>query len=47
MTFINCVKTVGGHPDWILIHLNGLRKIVSLRKNFSDISKDVRWQIEW
>ncbi|CRG90013.1 hypothetical protein PISL3812_07054 [Talaromyces islandicus] len=41
------IETASEHPDWILIHLNGLRKIVSLRKNFSDISKDVRWQIEW
>ncbi|KAH8700894.1 hypothetical protein BGW36DRAFT_291974 [Talaromyces proteolyticus] len=41
------IEIVGGHLDWIMIHLNGLRKIVSLRQNFSDIAKHVRWQIEW
>ncbi|OKL56599.1 hypothetical protein UA08_08174 [Talaromyces atroroseus] len=41
------IEITGSNPQDIAIHLNGLRKMVSLRKNFSDIAKNVRWQLEW
>ncbi|EED16352.1 hypothetical protein TSTA_014430 [Talaromyces stipitatus ATCC 10500] len=41
------VEITGSNPQDIAPHLNGLRKMVSLRKNFADISKNVRVQVEW
>lgn len=41
------IEITGSNAQDIAIHLNGLRKMVSLRMNFSDIATNVRWQIEW
>ncbi|KAL1966650.1 hypothetical protein VTN77DRAFT_4061 [Rasamsonia byssochlamydoides] len=41
------IEIAFGNPEHIKIHLNGLRKMVALRQNFSDIAAQVREQIEW
>ncbi|KAE8550565.1 hypothetical protein EYB25_006793 [Talaromyces marneffei] len=41
------VEVTGSNPQDIAPHLHGLRKMVSLRKNFADINKSVRSQVEW
>ncbi|KAL1980369.1 hypothetical protein VTN96DRAFT_4240 [Rasamsonia emersonii] len=41
------IEIVFGNPEHIKIHLNGLRKMVALRQNFSDIAPEIRKQIEW
>ena len=36
-----------GNPDYLKIHLAGLRQMVGMRNSFSDVPPDVRFQISW
>ncbi|KAJ5095827.1 hypothetical protein NUU61_005183 [Penicillium alfredii] len=36
-----------GNPDYLKIHLAGLRQMIALRNSFADVPSDVRFQISW
>lgn len=40
-------QIASGNPDYLKIHLAGLRQMIGLRKNFVDVPPDVRFQISW
>lgn len=41
------LQIASGNPDYLKIHLAGLRQMIGLRKNFADVPSDVRFQISW
>ncbi|KAJ5988712.1 hypothetical protein N7481_003922 [Penicillium waksmanii] len=41
------IEIASGNPDYLKIHLAGLRQMIGLRKNFADVPPDVRFQISW
>ncbi|CAG7948036.1 unnamed protein product [Penicillium nalgiovense] len=41
------IEIASGNPDYLKIHLAGLRQMIALRKNFDDVPSDVRFQISW
>lgn len=41
------LQIASGNPDYLKIHLAGLRQMIGLRKNFADVPPDVRFQISW
>ncbi|KAL4918974.1 hypothetical protein BDW62DRAFT_180231 [Aspergillus aurantiobrunneus] len=41
------VEIATGDPDYLKIHLAGLRQMVGMRINFADVADDVRFQISW
>ncbi|KAJ6171926.1 hypothetical protein N7470_000993 [Penicillium chermesinum] len=41
------IEIASGNPDYLKIHLAGLRQMIGLRKNFADVPSDVRFQISW
>ncbi|OJJ35589.1 hypothetical protein ASPWEDRAFT_109774 [Aspergillus wentii DTO 134E9] len=41
------IEVASGNPDYIKIHLAGLRQMVALRNSFADVPPDVRFQISW
>ncbi|OQE47443.1 hypothetical protein PENCOP_c001G05291 [Penicillium coprophilum] len=41
------IEIASGNPDYLKIHLAGLRQMIALRKNFNDVPSDVRFQISW
>lgn len=40
-------QIASGNPDYLKIHLAGLRQMIGMRKNFADVPPDVRFQINW
>jgi hypothetical protein len=40
-------KIASGNPDYLKIHLAGLRQMVAMRNSFADVPPDVRFQISW
>lgn len=40
-------QIASGNPDYLKIHLAGLRQMIGLRKNFADVPPDIRFQISW
>lgn len=40
-------QIASGNPDYLKIHLAGLRQMIGLRRNFADVPPDVRFQISW
>lgn len=40
-------QIASGNPDYLKIHLAGLRQMVGMRNSFSDVPPDVRFQISW
>ncbi|CAG8139773.1 unnamed protein product [Penicillium salamii] len=43
----NPFQIASGNPDYLKIHLAGLRQMIALRKGFDDVPSDVRFQISW
>lgn len=41
------IEIASGNPDYLKIHLAGLRQMVALRSNFTDVPPDIRFQISW
>ncbi|KAJ5341023.1 hypothetical protein N7541_010147 [Penicillium brevicompactum] len=41
------IEIASGNPDYLKIHLAGLRQMIALRKGFDDVPSDVRFQISW
>ncbi|KAJ5267571.1 hypothetical protein N7478_010379 [Penicillium angulare] len=41
------IEIASGNPDYLKIHLAGLRQMIGLRKSFADVPSDVRFQISW
>ncbi|KAL4941405.1 hypothetical protein BDV06DRAFT_181174 [Aspergillus oleicola] len=41
------VEIATGDPDYLKIHLAGLRQMVGMRVSFADVADDVRFQISW
>ncbi|KAL2798946.1 hypothetical protein BJX66DRAFT_14921 [Aspergillus keveii] len=41
------VEIATGDPDYLKIHLAGLRQMVGMRNSFADVVDDVRFQISW
>ncbi|KAJ5748601.1 uncharacterized protein N7511_010297 [Penicillium nucicola] len=41
------IEIASGNPDYLKIHLAGLRQMIALRKNFDEVPSDVRFQISW
>ncbi|CAG7924640.1 unnamed protein product [Penicillium olsonii] len=41
------LQIASGNPDYLKIHLAGLRQMIALRKGFDDVPSDVRFQISW
>ncbi|KAL4885838.1 fungal-specific transcription factor domain-containing protein [Aspergillus karnatakaensis] len=41
------VEIATGDPDYLKIHLAGLRQMVGMRISFADVADDVRFQISW
>ncbi|KAJ5574381.1 uncharacterized protein N7459_008808 [Penicillium hispanicum] len=41
------IEIASGNPDYLKIHLAGLRQMIGLRKNFADVPPDIRFQISW
>lgn len=41
------IEIASGNPDYVKIHLAGLRQMVALRSSFADVPPDVRFQISW
>ncbi|KAL2822718.1 fungal-specific transcription factor domain-containing protein [Aspergillus cavernicola] len=41
------VEIATGDPDYLKIHLAGLRQMVGMRNSFADVADDVRFQISW
>ncbi|OOQ86710.1 hypothetical protein PEBR_22051 [Penicillium brasilianum] len=41
------IEIASGNPDYLKIHLAGLRQMIGMRKNFADVLPDVRFQINW
>ncbi|KAJ5959883.1 uncharacterized protein N7479_007033 [Penicillium vulpinum] len=41
------IEIASGNPDYLKIHLAGLRQMIALRKSFDDVPSDVRFQISW
>ncbi|KAJ5103261.1 hypothetical protein N7532_003790 [Penicillium argentinense] len=41
------IEIASGNPDYLKIHLAGLRQMIGLRKNFAEVPPDVRFQISW
>ncbi|GFF48241.1 hypothetical protein IFM46972_08499 [Aspergillus udagawae] len=41
------IEIASGNPDYLKIHLAGLRQMVAMRNSFADVPPDVRFQISW
>ncbi|PLB39089.1 uncharacterized protein BDW47DRAFT_116745 [Aspergillus candidus] len=41
------IEIASGNPDYLKIHLAGLRQMVGMRNSFADVPPDVRFQISW
>ncbi|KAG2419230.1 hypothetical protein HFD88_004025 [Aspergillus terreus] len=41
------IEIASGNPDYLKVHLAGLRQMVSMRNSFADVPPDVRFQISW
>lgn len=41
------IEIATGNPDYLKVHLAGLRHMIALRKNFADVPPDIRFQISW
>ncbi|KAJ5131053.1 uncharacterized protein N7515_007092 [Penicillium bovifimosum] len=41
------IEIASGNPDYLKIHLAGLRQMIALRENFDDVPSDIRFQISW
>ncbi|KAJ5172006.1 hypothetical protein N7492_004599 [Penicillium capsulatum] len=41
------IEIASGNPDYLKIHLAGLRQMIGLRKTFADVPPDIRFQISW
>ncbi|OKP14793.1 hypothetical protein PENSUB_5857 [Penicillium subrubescens] len=41
------IEIASGNPDYLKIHLAGLRQMIGMRKNFADVPSDIRFQINW
>ncbi|PYH49056.1 uncharacterized protein BP01DRAFT_119931 [Aspergillus saccharolyticus JOP 1030-1] len=41
------IEIASGNPDYLKIHLAGLRQMVGMRNTFADVPPDVRFQISW
>ncbi|KAJ5808725.1 hypothetical protein N7474_009994 [Penicillium riverlandense] len=41
------IEIASGNPDYLKIHLAGLRQMIALRENFADVPSDIRFQISW
>ncbi|KAL4804775.1 hypothetical protein BDV18DRAFT_142480 [Aspergillus unguis] len=41
------VDIVTGDPDYLKIHLAGLRQMVGMRPSFADVASEIRFQISW
>ncbi|KAE8378928.1 hypothetical protein BDV26DRAFT_260564 [Aspergillus bertholletiae] len=41
------IEIASGNPDYLKIHLAGLRQMVALRNSLADVSPDIRFQISW
>ncbi|PLB45513.1 hypothetical protein P170DRAFT_449198 [Aspergillus steynii IBT 23096] len=41
------IEIASGNPDYLKVHLAGLRQMVGMRNKFTDVPPDVRYQISW
>ncbi|KAF9888329.1 hypothetical protein FE257_008762 [Aspergillus nanangensis] len=41
------IEIASGNPDYLKVHLAGLRQMVSMRNSFADVPHHVRFQISW
>ncbi|KAE8359462.1 hypothetical protein BDV27DRAFT_149572 [Aspergillus caelatus] len=41
------IEIASGNPDYLKIHLAGLRQMVALRNSLADVPPDIRFQISW
>lgn len=41
------IEIASGNPDYLKIHLAGLRQMVALRNDLADVPPDIRFQISW
>ncbi|KAE8149376.1 hypothetical protein BDV25DRAFT_156489 [Aspergillus avenaceus] len=41
------IEIASGNPDYLKIHLAGLRQMVALRDDFADVAPEIRFQISW
>ncbi|RAL11329.1 uncharacterized protein BO97DRAFT_435317 [Aspergillus homomorphus CBS 101889] len=41
------IEIASGNPDYLKVHLAGLRQMVGMRNTFADVPPDVRFQISW
>ncbi|KAL4891779.1 hypothetical protein BDV59DRAFT_181746 [Aspergillus ambiguus] len=41
------IEIASGNPDYLKVHLAGLRQMVAMRNSFADVPPDVRFQISW
>ncbi|KAE8354002.1 hypothetical protein BDV28DRAFT_132046 [Aspergillus coremiiformis] len=41
------IEIASGNPDYLKIHLAGLRQMVALRNNLADVPPEIRFQISW